>query len=180
VSMHVVEAFIDPVPSFESNAPLCLGETAVFTNTSVEGVPPTEYYLWDFGDGMSMTTETTETVTHDYAAAGSYMVSLTAHQKQSEVEVVYTDTFEVKPLPLADFSYTAAGLTVEFTNASANATSYMWDFGDGSSSDLENPTHTFDSAGVYTVSLTAYGECGIAYIEKTISLGYTFLPLIFK
>jgi hypothetical protein len=182
VSMHVVEAFVDPAPSFETNAALCFGETAVFTNTSLEGMPPTEYYLWDFGDGVTMTSTTTETVTHDYAAAGVYTVSLTAHQKQTDVEVIFTDTIQVKPLPLADFSYTVDGLAVNFSNTSANATSYAWDFGDGATSTLENPTHTYAAPGDYLVSLTAYGECGMDQIEKTVSAGYhkNYLPLVYR
>ncbi len=51
-----------------------------------------------------------------------------------------------------------AGETVQFTNASENANFYQWDFGDGSSSILENPTHVYDSEGTYKVILTAIGD----------------------
>ena len=51
-----------------------------------------------------------------------------------------------------------AGETVQFTNASENANFYQWDFGDGSSSILENPTHEYDSEGTYKVILTAIGD----------------------
>ena len=50
------------------------------------------------------------------------------------------------------------GETVQFTNASENANFYQWDFGDGSSSILENPTHEYDSEGTYKVILTAIGD----------------------
>jgi PKD repeat protein len=95
VIMHVVEAFSDPLPSFESNAPVYPGNTVIFTNTSEEGLPPTEYYVWDFGDGSTLTTPTTGSVRHSYAEAGSYIVTLTAHQAQTGVEVDYSADIEV-------------------------------------------------------------------------------------
>lgn len=66
--------------------------------------------------------------------------------------------------PVADFS--AAPLTgqsplqVAFTDASTCATGWQWNFGDGSSSMLQNPTHTYAAPGLYTVSLTASGPGG--------------------
>ena len=56
----------------------------------------------------------------------------------------------------AVFSFTAAGNTITFVNASVNASTYSWDFGDGSAeSTEENPSHTYGAAGTYSVSLTA-------------------------
>lgn len=57
--------------------------------------------------------------------------------------------------PKAGFSFTKDGNTVEFTNSSANSTDYTWDFGDGSTSTEENPTHTYAAEGSYDVVLTA-------------------------
>ncbi len=52
-------------------------------------------------------------------------------------------------------------LTVQFYDRSTHyPTSWYWDFGDGSTSTVKNPTHTFDSAGIYTVSLTTTNQCG--------------------
>jgi len=52
------------------------------------------------------------------------------------------------------------GETISFTNTSTDADYYGWDFGDGQSSILENPTHTFDAKGTYNISLYAYSENG--------------------
>jgi PKD repeat protein len=52
------------------------------------------------------------------------------------------------------------GEVVTFTNASTNATDFLWNFGDGSTSTLESPTHTYSETGIFTVSLTASGEGG--------------------
>jgi PKD repeat protein len=66
--------------------------------------------------------------------------------------------------PIADFtapSYGFAGVPVQFTGNSLNANSYSWDFGDGAAASIdENPSHTFATAGAYTVTLTASGASG--------------------
>ncbi len=67
-----------------------------------------------------------------------------------ETEIV-TASFEVATTDLA------ADAAIEFTNTSENATYYIWNFGDGNASSDENPSHTYDSAGTYTVSLIAIG-----------------------
>lgn len=55
--------------------------------------------------------------------------------------------------PTADFSYVENGLTLNFTDESSGAISWQWDFGDGASSNLADPTHTFATEQNYTVSL---------------------------
>lgn len=53
-----------------------------------------------------------------------------------------------------------AGESIQFENLTEEATSYTWNFGDGSSSELEHPAHTFEEAGDYTVTLTATNDAG--------------------
>lgn len=60
--------------------------------------------------------------------------------------------------PIANFSYSANQLTVLFSNLTQNATSYLWNFGDGNISNDENPTHTYSSPSTYTVTLTGYND----------------------
>ena len=63
--------------------------------------------------------------------------------------------------PKARFTYAVDGLVVTFTNASKDAQTYAWDFGDGSEiSAEENPVHTYAAAGNYTVVLTAKNAAG--------------------
>lgn len=87
---------------------------------------------------------------------------------------------DAKPSPTADFSYTGAGTapsTVAFTNASTNATSYAWDFGDNGTSTDPNPQHTYGIGGVYTVKLTATGGGGSSSTSKTINIATPATPV---
>ncbi len=149
----VVEVLAPAEAGFEYSLPACVGQSVAFTNTTTGSGPFT--YLWDFGDGI---TDTVENPVHVYATAGTYTVTLTAWGACNEDRA--DAVIEVLPLPMAGFTYTASGLVVTFTNASQNATAYLWDFGDGITSTLESPVHTYAAAGTYTVTLWATGDCG--------------------
>jgi PKD repeat protein len=60
--------------------------------------------------------------------------------------------------PIANFSETISGFTATFTNLSTsinNALNYFWDFGDGNTSSIQNPSHTYTTSGTYTITLIA-------------------------
>ncbi|MEI6594176.1 MAG: PKD domain-containing protein [Bacteroidota bacterium] len=85
------------------------------------------------------------------------------------------DATPAKIPPVADYTFTGANAftptLVTFTNTSTNATSYVWDFGDGSTtSTLANPTHTFTISGTFSVKLTATGDGGTSSTTKTINI----------
>ncbi len=80
-----------------------------------------------------------------------FMIS--CHDNHRNVAPVYAD-FEVTP------NDPAVGEYVYFFNTSRNATSYSWDFGDGTTSNEVEPSHWFAISGSYTVTLTAYNEYG--------------------
>jgi len=92
-------------------------------------------------------------------AKGSYEVHFQFIDTLGNWSVVLTDTIEKTSLPVADFAYSTEqycdSAILSFTNASIDGDEYLWDFGDGSSSTLESPTHTFMAPGSYQVSLTA-------------------------
>jgi hypothetical protein len=78
----------------------------------------------------------------------------------------------------------ASPLAVTFANTSTgDLTAYLWHFGDGMTSTLKNPTHTYRTAGAYTVTLRVRGVCGSDTMTKTdyIRVDYgVYLPIIFK
>jgi PKD repeat protein len=78
--------------------------------------------------------------------------------------------------PVASFTMDKSSATVDeiinFTNASQNATSYVWNFGDGNSSTDVNPSHAYSSEGTYAVILTASGEGGTDASSSTINISY--------
>lgn len=72
--------------------------------------------------------------------------------------------------PVADYDYVIDGATVGFTNLAKYVRSYYWDFGDGASSNVRNPTHEFAVAGIYNVMLITTNYKGSDTIVKTIDL----------
>jgi hypothetical protein len=79
-----------------------------------------------------------------------------------------------KQPPVAQFSMDKTVFkmseSIKFTNQSENADTYAWDFGDNKKSTSESPSHTFASAGDFTIKLTATGPAGTDSISKTISV----------
>ncbi|MGC8873289.1 MAG: PKD domain-containing protein, partial [Chloroflexia bacterium] len=73
VVMHIIAEGVAPTAAFESNSPVALGETAVFTFTGDLGLPPATQFVWNFGDGY---TSTLKNPTHVYEAVGVYTVTL--------------------------------------------------------------------------------------------------------
>ena len=119
---------------------------------------------WTFGDGGS---STDQNPSHEYVGGGSYTVSLTAINaggSDTETKVGYI-TVVAPIVPAADFTGSPTTgplpLTVHFTDSSTNyPNSWEWDFGDGYSSDQQNPTHQYTVANDYSVSLTVTNAAG--------------------
>ncbi|HLG02149.1 MAG TPA: PKD domain-containing protein, partial [Bacteroidia bacterium] len=69
------------------------------------------------------------------------------------------------------FTATVSGATGVFTNLSSNATTYSWNFGDGSPADnTAGPTHEYTANGTYTVTLTVTGPCGTDTYTQVITI----------
>ena len=121
--------------------------------------------VWDFGDGQTLTQ--VGNVTNYYGQAGCYDVTLTVTSPEGCVEQeTYDDYVCVYENPIAfigasPMSVNALEPTVQFSNSSQNAISYMWQMGDGSISYDDNPTYTYPMEGAdYYVLMTAYNEVG--------------------
>ena len=86
---------------------------------------------------------------------------------RTDLDALHTDTIHIKvvdkPLPVADFEPDTVGctpLTVKFVNKSVYGESYIWDFGDNTYSNEENPSHTYYVPGNYHVKLTVINISG--------------------
>jgi PKD repeat protein len=124
-----------------------------FTNQSTNA----QSYLWNFGNGQ---TSTQQNPSITYGSAGTYTVKLTAYNGDLSHTATKSITVASKQ-PTASFTYkTEAPLKVVLTNTSTNATSYEWDFGDGTSSTEKNPTHRYSAVGSYIITLVAKNSAG--------------------
>jgi len=138
-----------------------------FTDTSVGTV---DSWQWDFGDGE---TSDSPNPAHTFNSAGVFTVQLTVIGAGVENSETKTDYITVFP-PTADFVATPLEgenpLTVDFTPiTTGTVNTYLWDFGDGHTADIENPSHNYSVPGTFDVTLTVYGPCGNANSTK---LGY--------
>lgn len=154
-------AIEDLVADFSSNdSSGCVGTPIQFTDLSTSN--PT-YHIWDFGDG---TTDTLANPVHVYNAVGTYTVKMVAYNSSTCIDSITKTSFiTISDVPQAGFSgndLTGCSFPhqVQFTDSSVGAVSWVWDFGDGDSSIAQNPLHAYDTAGVYTVSLTVTNANG--------------------
>lgn len=129
-----------------------------FTPTAnVNAVDGVASYQWSFGDG---TTGTGQSPTHIYGAVGNYIIKLTiTTRKGCVINYQYPDTINVGTPPTVDFTAASTDVcaadSTQFTSLATPADTWMWDFGDGSTSGDEHPKHQFEDIGPMTISLTA-------------------------
>ena len=136
-------------------------------------------YLWEFGDGES---SDLANPSHAYASAGKYRVKLTVTDNSGDTDTDTTEA-EVKdggggganlpPNAKANGPYAGTtGVAISFSSAGSSdpdgsIAAYAWDFGDGASSTAANPSHSYASAGTYTVSLTVTDNGGASANDTT-------------
>ncbi|MGE0076220.1 MAG: MBG domain-containing protein [Bacteroidales bacterium] len=146
-AIRVVDAV---TASFATDITTGYRPTVQFTNTSVGYTS----LSWNFGDGSDAVTDTNPS--HAFNTAGTYTVTLTATDASSNSNQCSRSITATKIAP-AFSADTTSGYqpVVQFTDETEGATSWSWDFGDGSTSVEQNPSHTYTTAGTYTVSLTA-------------------------
>lgn len=141
---------LPPQSAFQTDG-VCLGEESSFQGQSTAN--PTSWY-WDFGDG---TTSNLQNPVHQYASSGDYAV--TVYFLGGCVDDTVTQTVSVFVPPSADFAIQPEVVTTQmeaiFGYTGTGGTSFLWDFGDGETSILAEPTHQFDQEGFYTIILTA-------------------------
>jgi len=140
-----------------------------FTDRSTDPDGEVVSWEWDFGDG---TTSTKQNPTHRYTKVGAFTVRLTVTDDRGAIDrtfrqVIISEAPPNQP-PIAYFTFSPERPTtadaVQFTDGSSDPdgeiTFRFWDFGDGSSSVEENPTHRYASSGRYVVVLTVADNRG--------------------
>ncbi|GIV83459.1 MAG: hypothetical protein KatS3mg052_0466 [Candidatus Roseilinea sp.] len=156
--------------------------TVVFTNTST---PNTTAWEWDFGDGTTSSLHSPGA--HVYTQPGVYTVTLRAIGPLTNT--VWQERMAVKVYAPASANFASSkrevlvGEPVQFTNLSTgDVLDYTWDFGDGTTSSVESPTHFYEKPGRYSVVLTVKGPGGTDVMSRTdyitVMQNRAFIPIV--
>ncbi|MEZ4422279.1 MAG: PKD domain-containing protein [Gemmatimonadota bacterium] len=148
----------------------CTDLDCTFTDGSSDPDGSVVSWLWDFGDG---TTSTASSPTHTYVHGWelrpgrvSCNVHGEPHRHRGGVASASQTVSPTAPnqMPVAAFTATCTDLDCTFTDGSSDpdgsVVSWLWDFGDGTTSTASSPTHTYVSAATFTVSLTVTDDQG--------------------
>ena len=129
----------------------CNSPTSVTFRDTSEGA---QTWFWDFGDGTTSTLK--DPPVHNYAIQGTYVVKLTV---TNAVTGCVDSTKQTLPIGTphvafgSDIRSGCKNLIVHFSDSSVFASSWLWKFGDGGSSTLKNPVHTYSDTGMFTITL---------------------------
>ena len=179
-----------PVGGFTTSAnEICEGQTVTFTNATTipGGDPQTDVsYLWDFGDGN---TSTDFSPIHTFVEPIDRNVTLTVTSLQGCTNQVIPQQITVNAIPESGFEIESTlgnditslcdGETFFFSTTSFPDATYLWDFGDGNTSEEQNPTHTYDiswtgntASQSFNVSLVVTGP-GISACSSSMNQSVT-------
>ncbi|WP_305068219.1 PKD domain-containing protein [Longitalea luteola] len=151
------------VPEFTADVRSGCGPLTVHFRDLTSGNP--RFWNWDFGNGSLSTAQHPAVAYH---APGTYTVKLVVRNADGTTGITKTDYITVHPSPQASFTtnYTTGcvPVTIKFTDLSTtpvgNIVSWQWDFGDGTTSTEQSPSHTYNALGFYNVSLTVTSSTG--------------------
>ena len=153
--------------------PPCTNLTDSFSNLSsalFSGFGP-KSFIWDFGDGSTKINTGGNPVLHTYASAGTYRVRLTLIDTlfcNSPLDTV--KIIRLSPVLKAQFNTPARGCVpynAIFENVSLGGLRFFWDFGDGTTSSADNPTHLYSNIGSYTIKLYAFDSTSCNTIDSS-------------
>lgn len=132
---------------------------------------------WDFGDGSTRCDSHSNGASHNYSTPGTNTVSLTFTRNGSTKTITKSNLITIRNAPQVEFDLNNidkdslfAPVPVDFLNQTikgdGDSLTYAWDFGDGYASTEANPSHTFNSAKTYFVSLTVKDNFGCSIINR--------------
>jgi gliding motility-associated-like protein len=167
-----------PTADFASAVPgSCLNSAVVFNDGSVtDGTHAIQQWIWNYGDGNSDTL-TAPPFQHTYAGAGIYTVSLKITDSEGCADSITKASLLIISKPIANFgtpdTVSCPNKPINFTNQSTGpGLTYVWYFGDGTTSTADNPVHSYTLDGNYTIKLVIVDQYGCtdsitkaAYVE---------------
>lgn len=167
-----LSAHTPPVPEF-SIVNACYGDSSKFINQSIGGI----YSMWVIkkwdavlNDTISIDTLYTTNLTYLFSSQGIYYVML---QENNGHIVTITKEIIIGTITKAKFDF--QNCTNQFVNMSTCSSSFLWKFGDGTTSSLPLPIHQFADTGTYIVTLIVYNGVASDTLTKSItivSIGY--------
>lgn len=173
-----VEVFDVPVAAFAFQN-VCENMDATFTDNSTIGTGNISNWNWNFGNGQ---TSVQQNPSVDYAAEGTYTVSLTvssgagcSNQTQQDITIY--------PVPVPAFTNNTACenyatlFNEQSTISSGNIVNWFWNFGDGNNMNEQNPSHTYFTFGNYNATLTVTSNNGcVASITQPVTVHASPIP----
>jgi len=165
-----------PVANFVTTE-VCFGDSTSFTDLSSISIGNIVSWNWDFGDPTSgANTSNLRHPKHMFTSSGTYQVSLEVTSDQGCVDDT-TMTVTINDVPVANFQVAnfCKNQVTNFTDVSIGNTTvvdWTWNFGDGAAANgVQNPTHTYNNAGIYQINLTVENEFGCIHtINRDISI----------
>jgi len=161
-----------PIADF-STGNVCVYNAASFNDLSTTPSNTITAWSWDFGDFITSSSTNT---THLYSSGGTYTVTHVAQNANGCTDTV-RKPLEIYYLPQAQFYQNVAcvGNATQFTDStktlSGTIQNWLWNFGDGQTSNLQNPAHGFSSSTSYTVSLIVTSSFGCKdTVQKTLTV----------
>lgn len=154
VQTNYITIYDAPDATFSSNITSTCDSNDVFDfSTSDPGITS---WNWDFGDGS---TSSLPNPVYSYGSSGSYDVTLIVGNSNSCFDTLTVNNYinigsNLVPTFTTTPSTGCAPLSIQFNSTVPNATTWSWDFGDGTTDNSANPAHTYTAAGSYTVSLS--------------------------
>lgn len=158
ISIQVDFTTSNVLAGFQCPDSVCMPASITFTDMSTNVTT----YSWTFGDGG---TSAAANPTHDYTSPGTYTIKLVTENPTScNLIDSFEKTITVLASPTVDFTYSpnppTPNTALQFTNKSSGATSYQWDFGDGTTKTDVDPTHIYQQNGFYVVCLRGSNGSG--------------------
>ncbi len=159
----------DPIdPGEQGTGGGCINVCSDAITTVFVPFNPALSYSWVITGGVDSPGSNPAEVNIQWSSPGSGLITLTTDDGQGNIETIDV-CVNILQSPEASFTssgYACLGTGITFTNTSNFADTYSWDFGDGETSNLPNPTHSYTLPGTYVVTLCAtraiYDQQGVA------------------